>query len=283
VTNILPDGDLRPATRNRQRAELIAIADNESSTPKRRRHLVPLAAAAAIVLVAALAVVVPALRHDQEPAPAVDPTVKTAVEPLGAAEKARFGRRCLLSYSMATSLNNAVLDGVRAVNPPTDAYATAWVAAYGAGTWIHCAFNQAGAIVSGGGAEPEVGQYDVVRSIGPGNGAYLKSVARITVTPYDHEPVEAVLRHGFYYAPVSSVTIPGAKSGSTPRPYVVRGYDADGNLVYTGPETEEEAEAIYAVCYADPTGKKYVWTGEVKPVPAPRDCHRGLSWSWLPN
>ena len=66
-----PDHDLRPATRNRQRDELIAIVDHESAKAAPRRRLVPLAAAAAVVAVAAgLAIGVPALRGDKSQPPA---------------------------------------------------------------------------------------------------------------------------------------------------------------------------------------------------------------------
>jgi len=273
---LLPDGDLRSSTRDRQRDELIAILESESGTPSRRRLLVPLAAAAAVVLVAALGLV---LRDDK---PRVE-QVAPAVEPLSAAEKAHLGQRCLVRYNLATSTGHAVLDGFRFVNPPSDAYVRTWVVGYGAGLWVNCGFDQAGVMVSGTAAAPRLGLFNEVQAGGPGSGAYVKPVTRITVTPLGGEPVEAVLRNGFYYAPVRSVPVSKAPIDSTPRPYVVRGYDATGNLVYTSAQTEADRKADQVACRADPTGRTYALAGSERPLPAPKDCRPNLPWSWLPS
>ncbi|WP_410789283.1 hypothetical protein [Kribbella sp. C-35] len=273
---LLPDGDLRPSTRDRQRDELIAILESQSGTPSRRRRLlVPLAAVAAVVLVAAFGFVL----RDSKPRVASAP----AVEPLSAAEKAHLGQRCLVSYNLATSTGHAVLDGFRFVNPPSDAYVRTWVVGYGDGLWVNCGFNQAGAMVSGTAAASRLGLFNEVQAGGPGSGAYLKSVTRITVTPLGGEPVEAVLRNGFYYAPVRSVPASKAQTDSSPRPYVVRGYDATGNLVYTSAATEADRKAEQVACRADPTGRTYSLIGSERPLPAPKDCRPNLPWTWLPN
>jgi hypothetical protein len=73
---LLPDGDLRPSTRDRRRGELISILEVQSGTPSRRRLLVPLAAVAALGF---------ALRDRN---PRVEQVASApAVEPLSAAEK----------------------------------------------------------------------------------------------------------------------------------------------------------------------------------------------------
>lgn len=276
---LLPDGDLRPSTRDRQRDELIAILESESGTPSRRRRLlVPLVAVAAVVLVAAFGF---ALRNDS---PRLEQVASPpAVEPLSAAEKAHLGQRCLLRYSLATSTGHAVLDGFRFVNPPSDAYVRTWVVVHGDDEWVNCGFNQAGAIVSATAETPRVGLFDEVQAGGSGSGGYVKSITRITVTPSGGEPVEAALRNGFYYAPVRSVPISKAQDGSSPRPYVVRGYDATGRLVYTSPETVADRKAVEVECRADPTGRQYSWIGSERPLPAPKDCRPNLPWTWLPN
>ncbi|WP_432886966.1 hypothetical protein ACQPYH_04500 [Kribbella sp. CA-245084] len=275
---LLPDGDLRPSTRDRQRDELISILESESGTPSRRRLLVPLAAVAAIVLVAALGFVL------KDGNPRVEQVASApAVEPLSAADKAHLGQRCLVSYNLATSTGHAVLDGFRFVNPPSDAYVRTWVVGYGDGLWVNCGFDQAGAMVSGTAAAPRLGLFNEGQAGGPGSGAYVKSITRITVTPQGGEPVEALLRNGFYYAPVRPVPAGKAQTDSSPRPYVVRGYDATGHLVYTSPETEADRKAGQVACRADPTGRTYALIGTERPLPAPKDCRPNLPWTWLPN
>lgn len=275
---LLPDGDLRPSTRDRQRDELVAILESGSGTPSRRRLLVPLAAVAAVVLVAALGFV---LRDGK---PRVEQVVSApAVEPMSAAEKAHLGQRCLVSYNLATSTGHAVLDGFRFVNPPSDAYVRTWVVGYGDGLWVNCGFDQAGVMVSGTAATTRLGLFNEVQAGGPGSGAYVKAVTRITVTPLGGEPVEAVLRNGFYYAPVRSLPARKAQTDSSPRPYVVRGYDATGQLVYTSPETEADRNAERVACRADPTGRTYASIGSQRSLPAPKDCRPNLPWIWLPS
>jgi hypothetical protein len=276
---LLPDGDLRPSTRDRQRDELISILESESGTPSRRRLLVPLAAVAAVVVVAVLGF---ALREDRD-ADRKQIAAAPAVEPLSAAEKAHLGQRCLVRYNLATSTGHAVLDGFRFVNPPADAYVRTWVVGYGDGLWVNCGFDQAGAMVSGTAAAPRLGLFNEVQAGGPGSGAYVKSVARITVTPVGGEPVEAVLRNGFYYAPVKAVPADKTQTGSSPRPYVVRGYDATGNVVYTSAATEADRKAEQVECRADPTGRTYALIGTERPLPAAKDCRPNLPWAWLPN
>ncbi|MGZ0150970.1 hypothetical protein ACXJJ3_28215 [Kribbella sp. WER1] len=270
---LMPDGDLRPSARERQRDELLAIV--ESGTPSRNRWLVPLAAVAAVVSVVTLGFF---LRdHHEQVASA------PAVEPLSAAEKAHLGQRCLVKYNLATSTGHAVLDGFRFVNPPDDAYVRTWIVGYGAGLWVNCGFDQAGALVSGTAATPQLGLFDEVQSGGPGSGTYVKPIARITVTPSGGAPVEAVLRNGFYYAPVRSVPAVKTPAADSPRPYVVRGYDATGKLVYTSPGTEGARRAGQAACRSEPTGHKYARVGTETPLPAPKDCRPNLPWTWLPN
>ncbi|WP_165550277.1 hypothetical protein [Kribbella speibonae] len=275
---LLPDGDLRPSTRDRQRDELIAILESESGTPLRRRLLVPLAAVAAIVLVAALGFALRDGTPDRQQVASAP-----AVEPLGAAEKSQLGQRCLLRYSLATSTGHAVLDGFRFVNPPGDTSVRTWVVVRGDGLWVNCGFDQAGAVVSATAAEPRLGLFNEVQPGGTGSGAYVKSIARITVTPAGGEPVEAVLRNGFYYAPVRTVPASKTPTGSSPRPYVVRGYDATGAAVYASPVTEADRKADEVACRADTTGLKYAWIGSQRPLPAPKDCRPNLPWTWLPN
>jgi hypothetical protein len=288
--NTLPDGDLRPSTRARQRDELIAILESESRTPPhRRRLLVPAAAAAAVVLVAGLAFAVPALRHDAGQSPAGRTDVQTprpgvrvpAVEPLSAAEQAELGPKCLDSYP--DRYRTKVIDSFKFVNPPGDAYSTRWVVANGSGLLMACGFDAAGTRVDGTLASSGMSLYSVVRADGYGAGAYTQSVARVTVTPLGGSPVDAVLRNGFFYVPVKLVRVRGPRSDNTPRPYVVRAYDASGTLLYTSGRTDGEVRAAQDECYLDPTGKRLIRWMSSNPHPDWRTCRRAVPWSWLPR
>jgi hypothetical protein len=280
-----PERDLRPATRERQRAELTAIVEHESATSSHSRRLVPLAAAAAVVLIAGVAIAVPALRPDNAPSqsqPPVSGSVTASsspIERLNEAELAAFGRKCTEHDSIAQE----IVDGFRYTNPPADAAATTWVLAQGAGLWINCGFDKAGNWVTGTDANLGQPMYGAVQPGGMGVGIYLKSVTRITVTPLQGEAVDAVLRNGFYFAPVRKLQMNVEGPATTLLPYVTRGYDAKGKLVYTSPATVGERSKKEAKCYSDPLGKSYVWSGTSRPTPAPKDCIRTNAWDGRPG
>jgi hypothetical protein len=280
-----PERDLSPATRKRQRAELTAIVEHESAPSSHSRRLVPLAAAAAVVLVAGAAIAVPALRPDNAPSqsqPPVNGSVtapSSPIEPLSEAELAAFGRKCIVHDRVAQE----IVDGFRYSDPPADAAARTWVLAYGAGMWINCGFGKDGEWVTGTDANLGQPMYDAVQPGGMGTGIYLKSITRITVTPLRGEPVEAVLRNGFYFAPVRKLQMNVEGPADTPLPYVTRGYDAKGKLVYTSPATVGERSKNQAKCYSDPLGKSYVWSGTADPTPAPKDCIRTKAWDGRPG
>jgi len=281
-----PDRDLRPATRARQRDELIALLEAESGPVRRRRLLVPVAAAASIALIVGAALALPRLRHDSSPAPAGIPEhlVRTQeFEPLPSAEVASLGRKCLANFRLDKSKDAKVIQSLRATQPPKDAFVTTWVLTYGAGLWQTCGYNQAGVLVDGAGANEDSELRRVVAPYGIGSGLYTKSISRVTITPIGGQPVEAVLRNGFYYASVSKVRVRGPRTDKTPRPYVVRGYDATGKLVYTSPRTDGEVRQAQSGCYLDPTGKKLVGWMSDNPHPDPKTCPRTIAWHWLPN
>jgi hypothetical protein len=125
--------------------------------------------------------------------------------------------------------------------------------------------------------------YGAVQPGGMGVGIYLKSVTRITVTPLQGEAVDAVLRNGFYFAPVRKLQMNVEGPATTLLPYVTRGYDAKGKLVYTSPATVGERSKKEAKCYSDPLGKSYVWSGTSRPTPAPKDCIRTNAWDGRPG
>ena len=299
VPTLPPDRDLRPSARNQQRDELIAIVDHESVISPTRRRLVPLAAAAAIVLVAGVAIAVPALRPGKDQPPVGGALATSQLTPLSDAERSALEPKCAPELTQPKNIGRAqpgratpesakpptstaeIIDGFRYTNPPRDAAATQWLVKYLVGEWFACGFDQNGKFVTG--LEASAGQpmYGVVDPSGMGTGLYLKSVRRITVTPHGGEPVEAILRDGYFYAPVRPLEMNVDGPPSTPLPYITRGYDADGKLVYTSAATVGERTTARSKCYVDPQGKLAYWI-----PPKPRtttQCLRMVAWDDHPG
>jgi hypothetical protein len=286
-----PERDLHPDTRARQRDELIAIVEHESAiTSAARGWLVPLAAAAAVVaVVAGLAFAVPALRsgrdHPSASHSALDPM---AIEPLSDADRKRYGEVCLdqkLRWppNKPKPENVEVLDGFRFVNAPSDAYTPIWVIVQGGfDGWSACGINAGGELlqsISNGRNHP---LYHAVATQMIGAGSYDSSVARITIAIIGQPPVEAVMRNGFYFAPVKYVRIRGPHTDATPLPYQVRGYDAAGELVYSSPANDGAWHAKKTACYIDSKGILFSWSTD-NPNPDRKTCQRVFYWNYLPR
>ncbi|MET9317335.1 hypothetical protein ABZX12_36415 [Kribbella sp. NPDC003505] len=276
--------DLRPETRARQRAELTAIVAHEAARKPRGRVVPLLAAAAVLAVTAGLAFGVPALRRDNGQAPATQPP--QAVAPLNDADKTRFAKLCAqrlqLPKRSPESVRYQVLDGFRFTNPPAGAYTTSWVIVREFGLWITCGLDAEGNVKQ---SLPQGDNQDLYRAVEPrmiGAGAYAAHIKRITVAVGNQEPVEAVLRNGFFYTAVPYVRVRGPHVDSTRRVYVVRGYDATGKLVYTSPGTDGEVAALSRACYLDPNGKLTVWQSD-NPHPDPKTCRQGYFWNYGPN
>jgi hypothetical protein len=276
--------DLRPETRERQRAELTAIVAHEA-VRKPRGRVVPLLAAAAVVAVTAgLAFGVPALRRDNGQAPATEPP--QTVAPLSDTDKARFAKLCsqrhLVPGRAPEVVRYQILDGFRFTNPPADAYTTSWVVIKQFGFWMTCGLDAKGNVKQ---VLPQGENQDLYRAVEPrmiGAGAYAAHIKRITVAVGNQEPIEAVLRNGYFYTAVPYIQVRGPHVESARRVYVVRGYDATGKLVYTSPRTDGEAAALSNSCYLDPNGKLTVWQTD-NPHPDPKTCRQGYFWNYGPN
>ncbi|MEV5960201.1 hypothetical protein AB0L70_00475 [Kribbella sp. NPDC051952] len=299
VPTIPPDRDLRPATRERQRDELIAILEHETTTRTVSRRLVPLAAAAAVVLVAGVAIAVPALRPDKGQPPVggavgrLDPS-GWQLEPLSAAEREQLAAKCAPELDQTKKIpgrvtsggrtadpkpakpDQEILDGFRYTNAPTDAAATQWVVKKKVGEWFACGFDQKGRRVTGLEAGPGQPMYGVVDPSATGTGMYLKSIRRITVTPHGGQPVEAILRDGYYYAPVRAMKDVVSGPSSTPLPYVTRGYDANGTLVYTSHTTLGEVREARSRCWVGPDGELAYYMSP-KPT-STANCLKMVAW-----
>ncbi|MDX6283270.1 MAG: hypothetical protein QOH03_4341 [Kribbellaceae bacterium] len=282
-----PNHDLRPATRNRQRDELIAIVDHESAQQAPRRRLVPLAAAAAIVAVTAgLAIGVPALRGDKGKQPPVagtsaDAAAKPATAPLSAAEKTRYVKACNPTGTPALPAS-IVLDSFKWVNPPAGTHAAAWVVLKykGKGHRVACGFDTLGKSVEMILATKDQILWGAVDKMAAGGGIYARSVARVTVAFGTEPAIEAVLRGGFFFAPLKyKDTLVRPEPDSAPT-YTVRAYDASGKVVYASARTFREQQAQLDSCYTNPEGTKVVYSSTEKPTPPPSKCKRGVAWGW---
>jgi hypothetical protein len=278
----LPDGDIRTATRDRFRDELIAIVDHESAQNRPRRRLAPLAAAAAVVAVTAgLAVGLPALRGNSSQ-PAVSGTgtgpAQPAVEPLTKAEKNSYVKVC----SGATTQSYAVLDSFKWANPPAGTYELAWVIIkYKSGKYAACGFDAKGHQTGTVAAVRGDTQTAVIEKTAAGGGTYAKPVSRVTIAFEGGPATEAVLRNGFFFAPMKwKDTLVRPKPDSAPM-YTIRGYDSQGRVVYASAPTFREEQAQLDGCYTNPEGTKVVMVfGGRKTTPPVSQCTRGVAWNW---
>ncbi|WP_020392675.1 hypothetical protein [Kribbella catacumbae] len=285
-----PEYDLRPSTRDRQRDELIAIVGHESHEGEPRRRFVPLAAAAAVLaLTAGLAIGVPALRN-QGSEPAVNgPSRGPAVEALNEADKARYGKDCAeKNQHQKPGLPPQVepyqvVDAFRFPKARPTTHTATWVVVHTKlDGWSVCGIDSSGKILQGLTFGQDQTMYRALETYIVGAGPYDKSIARITINVGTRPPMEAVLRNGFYFAPVPYVRVRGPHSPSTAIPVVARGYDAAGKLVYTSPRTDGEFHGNRNACYVDPNGKLVAWMSD-NPRPDPKTCKRSYIWNYLPR
>lgn len=285
-----PDRDLSPATRNRHRDELIAIVDHESARTGPRRRFVPLAAAAAVVAVTAgLAVGVPALRSHTAQSPAAGPgasLAEPATAPLTAAETSRYLKACHYdnkSLPKEARHTYTVIDAFKWVDPPAGTHVVAWVLFKYAGTgrYFACGVgakgNQTGLVWAASGET----KMAAIEQGAAGAGTYAKSVTRVTVAFKTEPPTEAILRHGFFFAPMKwEDTRVQPKPDAAPQ-YTIRAYGADGQVVYASAPTYREEQTQLDACYTNPEGTKVVLVfGGRKGTPPISQCKRGVAWNW---
>ncbi|GAA1592904.1 hypothetical protein GCM10009789_53670 [Kribbella sancticallisti] len=279
-----PDHDLRPATRARQRDELVAIVDHESAAGTPHRRFVPLAAAAAVVAVTAgLALAVPALRGEEAQPPVAGQdtaAAKPAVEPLSEAEQATYGKSCVGKEFRGPKGDQTytVIDGFRWVKPADPAASGVVLIRRSKGIQA-CAVDSKGQARLIAFAFP--GETQGMPVVGSVAGTYTKQVTRITVAAGSGPTTEAVLRHGFFFAPLKRVDSQGRPAPDSPPAYTVRGYDADGKLIYATPQTYRGQQAEIDACFTDPEGKRVVYSNiDILKNPTVDQCKRGVAWNW---
>ncbi|WP_427896219.1 hypothetical protein ACQHIV_20015 [Kribbella sp. GL6] len=284
-----PDHPLPPETHERMRADLLAAIET-----KPRRTLAPIVAAAAVlVVVAGLMIAVRTKPHTAPPA-----ARPNATRALTAAETETLRTQCLTEANRITSksLPHPFTDFkvVRAfeftgVRDPK--VVSTWLIGYGIEkfpqpkgmpelpdrshpTYWLCS-RTAGGVVS----EPSI-------RFGPGArlsgspfmriarnaGVYTKTVARITVQPKGGSPLDAVLQDGFWFAPTVGRTDWGPYDSDDPgrNDFVIRAYDADGNLLGTDSGIDPSAPTVTCplVFVTLPNGK----TDTVPKTPTPPEC-----------
>jgi hypothetical protein len=297
-----PDHDLPGTVRNRQRDELVAIVDHEAETPRRRLAVPLLAAAAVLVVVAGLAVAVPALRDKDEPAPAATPpkvavSKKPPVQPaktrqLSAAQTAAFRSACITftQYSSDSFASYEVIEAFEYVETARPSLAKGWlVARKGMDYWI-CARDGRGSVVGDSGFGPVVSPaskdvpylFAPVDQRGVSSGMYIPSITRVTVQHTGEAVVEAVLKDGFWFAPMADAKLKRDGNGQPVRPdngligvapgWTIRGYD-DAKLVYDSAKNGPSVKK----CYSNPAVTEVVVINAVK-NPTPTTCQKMFDW-----
>jgi hypothetical protein len=288
-TPLPPDFDLNPSARARQRDELIAVVDHEAaqSVPRRRVAVPLLAAASVAAVVAGLAFAVPALQGDdaqpQVAGPAAADAAKPAVKELTAAEKKALGAVCGKSFGGRQTPTQApkytVTDGFRWVDPPAKAQAIMWVTIKSAKMSTACGFNAKGQRTETALADRI--QRNVVDPPASNRGTYTKGVTRITIAIGQGPATEAVLRNGFFFAPLPYVSTYDPKKPWLPPAYTVRAYDAAGKKIFETPAEQAKVEALLNTCYTDPKRTRIVYSlADGKAKPPISACPAGVAWTW---
>jgi hypothetical protein len=266
------------------------LAALETDQPRTaRRALVPLAAVAAVsAVVAGLAFGVPALRGDnaQPPVSGTDAgPAKPAIEPLTEAEKSAYVTVCRaggFANPDPAARIYTVTEAFKWVKPPSGTHALAWVVlAYKSGRQDACGFNAKGQRSEYAWATSGETKMAAIDKTAAGGGTYTKSITRVTIAFGDGPATEAILRNGFFFAPMPyKDTMVRPKPDSAPT-YTVRAYDADGQLVYASAKTFREQQAQLDDCYTNPEGTKVIMVfGGRQGTPPVSECKRGVAWNW---
>ncbi|WUJ67733.1 hypothetical protein OG809_21765 [Kribbella soli] len=249
------DRPLPPGAHEKLRAELLAAIEIEPVRRPRRILAPALAAASVLIVVAGLVVAVRAFKTDSAP-PATGPA-KT--RPLTADETATLRTQCLAEANRITSkslphpfTDYKVIRAFEFTGVKDPNVVNTWLIGSGLQTYptgpkgipreSHPAYwlcsRTAGGVVS----EPSIRFSPGARLIGDpmmriarNAGVYTKSVARVTVQPKGQAPVEAFLQDGFWFAPTVGRTNWGPYDAGDNglNDFVVRGYDAVGELIVT--------------------------------------------------
>ncbi|MEU4195385.1 hypothetical protein AB0E69_26025 [Kribbella sp. NPDC026611] len=277
-----PERDLPADILERQAAELAAIVQHETagrpSARSWRTYVVPLMAAAAVITVAAgLLVGVPALLKHQAEVPAA---AKPTAAPIRTISQARAHRLALQCLRMRLPDKVTVLDAFEFTDVPLGSpHIKTWVILQGAKNVHVCGWDNK----YGAAGDPTLTYddrtylYSVVEQVSPAVGRYTKPVAKVVVQLPGGQPVEALLRNGYWYTPLMDETRPTAFELDGYRGYTtfdVNAYDANGKLVYT-----TERDRVSALrCLTNSTATKVLEYGRDS-HPDPKTCVRVIPWT----
>ncbi|WP_112242531.1 hypothetical protein [Kribbella monticola] len=303
-----PDHDLPRPVRDRQRDELVAIVDHEFGAPRRRTAVPLLAAAATVAVIAGLAFGVPALKGSRTTPTGTAPAAggqkvasgnTSAPQPartrkLSAAETAAFRNQCIeFTKDYQNSFASfEVINAFEYVKTARPGLTKSWlVARKGMDYWI-CSRSGDGSIAGDSAFGPNISPagkdvpylFAPVDGRGEGTGMYIPSITRVTVQHHGDDPVEAVLKDGFWFAPMEQDSFPLPKNGGRPITpdnhligvmpgWTIRGYAGDGKLVYDSAKNGPRVEK----CYSNPARTEVLVVNSVK-HPTPATCERMFDW-----
>jgi hypothetical protein len=214
-------------------------------------------------------------------------SAKPAIEPLPEAEAKTYAIACQSDGSAnpdPAAPIPTVKDAFKWVNPPAGTKALAWVVIASnskKGLHIACGFDAKGKWTESTYAFSGETKMAAIDTTAAGGGTYTKSITRVTIAFGDEPATEAILRNGFFFAPMKykAATV-RPKPDSAPA-YTVRAYDADDQLVYASAKTYREQQAQLDDCYTNPEGTKVVMSfGGKKGTPPVSQCKRGVAWNW---
>lgn len=286
-----PEPPMPPGTHEKLRQELLDAISAEAGLPRRRA--VPLLAAAAVLaVIAGLAFGIPALRNNARPPASGIPEDgighPPSVRTLSATEQAAFLRQCEIEINKrATGTPNwytgyQVVDGFE-FTTVTDAGVTkSWMVTHSGTRGMLCGRNGAGVIRDAVMATYNDGTersaiFARVVPLAPNTGMVLNAVARVTRQAGDGPEVDAILRGGYWFTPTPGWDV----IGGPPNPGLnrilpaetIRGYDANGHLVYNS-ATEPLRDRA---CFMDPSGTTVSTNNGVK-NPGPKTCRPTYYW-----
>ncbi|MEV5966029.1 hypothetical protein AB0L70_29950 [Kribbella sp. NPDC051952] len=253
-----PELDLRPATRGRQRNELMRVVARESTRRRVPRAPNLIAAAAVAAVIAGGLFGIPAYRDsNRSPDPAATPSSRplSTIHQLTAAEikttlaACRAQTNAVAAGTKGRFGNTTVVDAFTFTDVKSAGYTKTWLVGRRPtpplqDTLEVCGLDINGKLVS---AQETVvapmSLMSLVESSGRNYGRFSLPVARVTVQATDGPEIDAVARNGFWFAPLEHTTKPFDSWESAARQSVgspvgvypgvrLRGYSGSGRLLY---------------------------------------------------
>ncbi|MEI8412136.1 MULTISPECIES: hypothetical protein [unclassified Kribbella] len=293
-----PERPMPPGHHEQRRQELLAAIEEETER-RRRRFATPLLAAAAVLaVIAGLAFGIPALRNNARPPATGTPENSLGHPPpirtLSATEKAAFLRQCATVFSKRASgspngnpnwfTGYQAVDGFEFTKVTDPGQTKAWLVTHSGPEGLLCGRNGAGVVSDAAPANYDDGTKPIplrapVEPLTRNAGQALNRVTRVTHQAGNGPEIDAYLLHGYWFTPTPGrgTLLPGGPPYDPLTPLLpgetVRGYDANGKLVYNSANQPPP----WGSCYMDPSGKRVHMNNGVK-TPGPKTCHPTYNW-----